>query len=228
MTPDRNAAIALVTGSIAGLVTMSLHPTGQDVVQSAAAGAANARTAVVHSLALVALPLVLAGTLALTLRFRARRDLAVAAYIFFAVATVAVLIAGVASGFLAPAVLRGYAEADEQARAVMLNALHYTGRVNQAFAKVQVAFSGVAILLWSAAMLLGRELSRALAAFGMLLAAALLLGIVTGVLRLNIHGYGLVVLGVGVWMVWAAVLLWRAELPLRVSADIFQERRPPP
>jgi hypothetical protein len=208
MSTSRNAAIALFTGSIGGLVTMALHPTGHDVVHNASAGAANTLTTAVHILALLAQPLLLAGTLALTLRFRARRDVAVAAYIFFAVATVAVIIAAVASGLLAPSVLRGYAEADEPARAVMMNALTYTGRVNQAFAMVYVTFSGVAILLWSVAALLGGELPRSLARYGILLGVALILGIMSGYLRLNVHGFGLVVLGEGAWMVWVAVLLW--------------------
>lgn len=210
MSTSRNAAIALFTGSIGGLVTMALHPTGHDVVRNASAGTANTLTTAVHILALLAQPLLLAGTLALTLRFRARRDVAVAAYIFFAVATVAVIIAAVASGFLAPSVLRGYAEADEPARAVMMNALTYTGRVNQAFAMVYVTFSGAAILLWSVAALLGGELPRSLARYGIPLGVTLILGIMSGYLRLNVHGFGLVVLGEGAWMVWVAVLLWRS------------------
>jgi hypothetical protein len=210
MSTNRNAAIALLTGTIGGMVTMVLHPTGRDVVHNASAGAANALTVAVHVLALVAQPLLLAGTLALILTLRARRDLAVVAYIFFAAGTVAAMIAAVASGFLAPGVLRGYAEADEAARAVMMNALSYTGRVNQAFSMVYVTFSAVAISLWSVAALLGGELSRSLARYGILLGVALILGLMSGHLRLNVHGFGLVVLGEGAWMVWVAVLLWRS------------------
>jgi len=210
MSTNRNAAIALFAGSIGGLVTMALHPTGHDVVRNASAGAANTLATALHILALLSSPLLMAGTLALTLRFRARRDVAIAAYIFFAAATVAVIIAAVSSGFVAPSVLRGYAEADEPARAVMLNALAYTGRVNQAFAMVYVTFSGAAILLWSVAALLGGEMPRSFAWFGMPLGCALILGIVSGYLRLNVHGFGLVVLGEGVWMVWAGALLWRS------------------
>ncbi|HEV7595197.1 MAG TPA: hypothetical protein VGO33_09375 [Gemmatimonadaceae bacterium] len=211
MSTNRNAAVALLTGSIAGLVTMAFHPTGHDVVRNASAGAANTLNVALHFLALAAQPLLLAGTLALTLRFRARRDMAVVAYIFFAVATVAVMIAAVASGFLAPSVVRGYAEADEPTRTLMINALTYTGRVNQAFATVYVAFSAVAILLWSVAALLGGELPRSLARYGIPLGAVLILGILSGYLGLDIHGFGLVVLGEGIWMAWAAGVLWRSN-----------------
>lgn len=207
---DRSAAVALILGSIAGLTAMSFHPSGQDVLRSAAAATSNVKTAAVHSLALAAQILVLAGTLALAMRLRVRRDLSIAAYIVFAVASFAVIIAGVASGFLAPGVLRGYAEADEPTRAVMLNALHYTGRINRAFAQVGATLSGTAILLWSLAMLLGRELSRCLAIFGTLIGVSLALGILTGYWQVNLLGFGMVVLAESTWFVWVAVLLWRS------------------
>ncbi|CAN5867749.1 hypothetical protein BH23GEM9_BH23GEM9_29470 [soil metagenome] len=207
----RSAAFALILGPIAGLTAIAFHPTGQDVLRSAAAGTYNVRTAAVHSLALAAQLLVLAGTLALALRLRVRRDLSLAAYIIFAAASFAVIIAGVASGFLAPGVLRGYAEADEPTRAVMLNALHYTGRINRTFAQVGATLSGIAILLWSVAMLLGRELSQSLAIFGTLLGVALALGIVTGYWQVNLLGFGIVVLAQGIWFVWVATLLWGSD-----------------
>ena len=210
MSNDRTAALALIAGSSAGLVTMALHPTGADVVANATTGSPNTLSQAVHALAVVAQPLVLAGALALTLRLRARRDLSVGAYVFFAMASVAVIVAAVASGFLAPGVLRGLDAADAPARVTMLSALRFVGLVNQTFAILHVAFSGIAILLWSSAMLAGREMSRALAVYGLVLGALLLVGIVSGTLQLDIHGFGLVVLGEGAWMVWAASQLWRA------------------
>lgn len=222
MSTDRTAALALFAGSLAGVVTMALHPTAHEVVRNASASAPNTLATAVHALAVLAQPLELCGTLALTLRLRARRDVAVGAYIFFALASVAALIAAVASGFLAPAVLRGLAVADAPARAAMMSALHVTGLVNQAFARVFVTCSGVAILLWSGAMrpdratagreAAGREPPRALAVYGLLLGAALTLGAVSGHLRLDVHGFGLVALGEGVWMAWVAAYLWRAPV----------------
>jgi hypothetical protein len=106
-------------------------------------------------------------------------------------------------------VLHGLADADGPARAAMLGGLRFTGLLNQAFAKVHVAFSGAAILLWSGAMLAGREMSRALAVYGVALGVALVVGVVSGRLQLGVHGFGLVVLAEGVWMSWAAAHLWR-------------------
>jgi hypothetical protein len=208
MSP-RAPSLALLAGSVAGLVTMAVHPTGHQIIANAQSGSANALNTFAHSLALLAQPLLLAGTLGLTLRMRAQRDVAVAGYIFYALGVVAVMIAGVASGFLAPATLSGYRDASDTARQGMLAALAYTGRINQAFAKVSVGLESIAILLWSAAMWRGRELSRGLAMLGMVLSVVFLLGIATGHLRLDVHGFGAVVVGQSVWLIWAAWLMRR-------------------
>lgn len=212
MTTGSKAFVALTAGSLAGLVTMAVHPTGHDVIANASAGGGNWLNAFAHGLALGAQPLLLIGTLALTQRLAAQRDLAVSAYVFYALAVVAVLIAAVASGFISPSVVRGYADADEAARAAMLGAMQYTGRVNQAFAKVHVGFSSVAILLWSLAMLRS-SWGRGLPWFGIVTSLAALLGVLSGQLRLDIHGFGAVVLAQGAWMIWSGARLREATGP---------------
>lgn len=204
MTTNRITATALIGGSLAGLVTMSLHPSGHDVVSNASSGASNTLNSAVHLLSIVAQPLVLAGSLGITLRLRRRRDLALGAFTFFAIGSVAVIIAAVASGFIAPATLRGMASADDAGRAAMLGDLRFTGIVNQAFARVYVTFAGVALMLWSLAIVLGREMSRALGIYGLVLGVVLVVSVTTGSLALNIHGFGAIVLGIGAWFVWAA------------------------
>ena len=210
MSTDAKAGLALIVGTIAGLVTMSLHPTGHDALANAARGGHNALATAVHLLALAAQPLMLLGALALTLRLLAQRELAVGAYVVYALATVAVMVAAAASGLIAPNVLAHYAAAQGPARDAMMAGLHYTGLINQAFVKVYVAFASVAIILWSAAMLRGGGFSRALAVYGVALSAVLLGGLLAGHLRMNVHGFGVVVVGQGLWMTWTGVLLWRA------------------
>jgi hypothetical protein len=213
MSVNRSAAVALVGGFLAGLVTMALHPTGSDVIHEASEGSSNVLVVAVHVLALLGQGVVLSGALALTRELRRRRDLAIAGYVFFALGAVSVIFAAAASGLLAPTVLRGYGEASEASRATMLQFLRYTGLLNQTFAKMNVMFSCVAILLWSVATFSGRELGRGLGIYGMVVAATLLAGIATGVLTLGVHGFGLVVLSQGVWLAWAAARLWRSGLP---------------
>lgn len=221
---DRAAAAALLTGSLAGLAVMGLHPTGRDALRHAAAGVPDTRMVAVHVLGLLVQPLLLAGTLALTRRLWVRRvgvagsvagPLAVGATTYFVLASVAALAAATASGFVAPSVLRGYARADEPARTAMLAALDYTGRLNRAFARLDVLLTGVAVVLWSAAMLVDRHQggarpwSRAVAGYGVLVGLVLAAGAATGHLHLGVHGFGLVVVAQGVWMAGVAAHLWR-------------------
>lgn len=209
MTTDRSAALALVAGSLAGLVVMALHPTGGEVSRDAAGGGAMVLVQAVHWLGIVAQPLLLAGTLVITMRLYVRRDVAVAAYIFFALASVAILIAAAASGLVSPGVLGGMHDSGAGSAMSMENALHYTFLLNQAFARIYVVLGAIAIALWSWAMLKGRELPRALAVYGLVLGAVLVIGLASGHLTLGIHGFGLVILGQSGWMTWAAGALWR-------------------
>ncbi len=210
---NRSAAVALVLGFAAGLVTMATHPTGHDVIARASAGGANTLNSAVHVLALVGQALLVCGCLYLTLHLRARRDVAVAAFVAFAFGSVAIFIAAGASGFLAPMSVRGIGEADEVRRAAMLAALSYTGMINQAFAKLSVLFSCIAVALWSAAILVGREMPRRLALFGLVAGTGLAGAVWMGVLPLHIHGFMLVVIVQGTWFTLVALHLWRAETP---------------
>lgn len=205
---DRSAAVAIVTGTLAGLATMALHPTGRDVVQNASVGASNVLVTAVHALALVGQGLLLSGLLALVQRLRSRADLAIGAYVFYALAAFAIIVAAAASGFLSPATVGDIADAGAADRALALHSLHYTGLINQAFAKISVLFTGIALLGWSIAILRGREMLHGIGVYGIIIAVVMLAGIMTGVLRLNIHGYGMVVLGQGLWMVLVARELW--------------------
>ena len=207
---NRRAALALVIGTVAGMLVMALHPSGREVVQNASSGGSNAAVSLVHAMAVIGEGLVLAGALAIVARLRARLDLAVGGYVFFALGGVAIIIAAVASGFLAPAAVRGIAEVDAAERAGMLNDLHFAGMINQAFAKISVIFTSIALSIWSAAMLRTGAFTRGLAVYGTVLAALLLVGVGSGYLRLNIHGYGLVVLGTTVWQIAAARWIWDA------------------
>lgn len=209
MTTNGKASLAVILGSLAGLVTMGLHPTGSEIAANIAGGGHGALNRVVHSLALLGQPLILMGALALTLRFTAQRALAVAAYIVFAWASVAIMMATTASGFIATGLLEAGVDQQGTARDVVKNALHYTGLLNQAFAKVYIAFSSLAIVLWSAAMIRESNFSRGLAGYGIISGTVFLAGILSGYLGITIHGFGSVVLGQGVWLIWMALILRR-------------------
>ncbi|MBA3404213.1 MAG: hypothetical protein H0U13_05895 [Gemmatimonadaceae bacterium] len=118
MTTNQKASLAIIAGTLCGFVTMTLHPTGHDVIQSVTGGGKGSLNVMVHSLALLGQPLIVMGTLALTLQFRTERALAVGAFVFFAWASAAIMIAATASGFIATALLE--ATVREQVRQGLL------------------------------------------------------------------------------------------------------------
>lgn len=208
---NRSAALALWLGTAAGVTTMALHPTGRDVVHNASLGAANGLVTAVHTLAILGEALVLCGALGIAAKLRARLDLAAGGYVFFVLAGFTVIIAATASGFLAPWAVRGIEGVGVPERTAMFNDLHYTGLINQAFARISVIFTGIAVILWSCAMLITGAFTRRIAWYGIVVGAAILIASGSGYLRLDIHGYGLVVLATGLWQVAVASALWRSN-----------------
>lgn len=79
--------------------------------------------------------------------------------------------------------------------------LSYNSGVNQAFAKILVGASSVAIGLWSVEMLRSRQMHRPTAIYGCIVALLTLGVLLSGHLRLDVHGFGAVVLGQAVWFI---------------------------
>jgi len=122
-----------------------------------------------------------------------------------------VISAAVASGFVAPAVIGHVLEAEGAGRDVGHALLEYTGLLNQGFAKVHVVATSAAILLWSVAILRSGRLARAAGIFGIVVGAGILLTVLSGHLRLGVHGFGIVVLAQGAWLIWVGGLLCRDD-----------------
>jgi len=178
VTMGRWAGLALVAGALAFVVTMSLHPTASDVLRAGNESArVLARNAAVHWLALTSLPLLVFGFLELSRRLCLRRPEVSLAFVVFSLGTVAIMCAAVASGLVATGVLRESLTADEAARPLLQALLGYTGRLNQAFARVYVYASSCAVILWSWAILRTRALSRSAGLLGLIVGAATLLAV---------------------------------------------------
>jgi hypothetical protein len=206
---DRLAGILLIAAALAGIVVMALHPTAHGLL-SPDTGPRLARVNVfVHGLALVTVPVLFFGLIALTRRLGAT-DVSVAALVAWGFGGVAVTSAAVASGFVAPGVIaRIVAKDGSQVPAAFLL---YTGLWNQGFAKVYLVASCTAILMWSAAILRGRGFPRGAGIAGLVLAGAVLLAFFAGHLGLDVHGFGALMIAQGIWLVWVgAALLREAE-----------------
>jgi hypothetical protein len=193
---------SMIAGAVMGLATMMFHPTG---------GGHAALALSVHALAIAAAPIAFYGGWVLTRRLAAAGPLSELALAFYALSTVATLMAATASGFLASNLLAQVAAAQGEARAAAGAVLHYNGAVNQAFAKVLVAASSVAIGLWSMEIVRTRLMRRAAGILGCVVAAVTLLALFSGSLTLDVHGFGAVVLGQAIWLIMVGAELRRTR-----------------
>jgi hypothetical protein len=210
MTRERASGAALIAGALAGLATMALHPTGRDLAEAVGRSVWPALLNVfVHSLAIASGPLMLFGAVGFTRRLSAGYglgDLALATYAF---ALVAVMSAAIANGLVAPHIIEALAHADPSQRPVVDMLAHFNFQVNQAFASVFVGLSATAIVLWSVTILRARSFSRGIGIFGSVAGALLLIGMLSGHLRLNVHGFGIIMLLESAWLVAVGVTLLR-------------------
>jgi len=206
------SAIAFFVGMTGTIITMALHPTSQDVTGSANAGHMMQLNVAVHSLALICMPILFLGALGLTRRLATPNRLALSALVMFGFADVAVMIAAAASGLTAPGLFHHMAASPGTADAWRA-ALALNGHINQAFATIFVVASSAAIVLWSAAILRSGGFSRPLGMYGCIIGPLTVIAVLSGHIRLNVHGFGLVVLVQAIWFISAGVLLWKDDEP---------------
>jgi hypothetical protein len=119
------------------------------------------------------------------------------------------MIAGVASGLIAPRLAEKMLGTQGPDAAVWRMVFSYNGYVNQGFATVYVVASGVAIVLWSAGVIRRRTMPSALGTYGVIAGVLMIIGVASGHVRLNVHGFGAIVVLQAIFFVTAAVNLIR-------------------
>src|ERR1700744_3753356 len=207
MTDDRKSALALIAGMTGSIITMAFHPHG--AISAEQFDAIARLNVTVHALALFCTPIIFLGTLGLTQRLGSRNRLALSALVFFGFADVGVMIAAIASGLLMTGLMHHAHDATPNTVDSYRAALQLVGHINQSFALIFVVASSIAITLWSVAILKGTTFARALGTYGCILGPITVLAVLSGHIRLNVHGFGLIVLGQAAWFIVAGVQLWR-------------------
>jgi hypothetical protein len=208
MNRDVSSGALLIAGSATGVRVMALHPTAHGLMDPSS-GAHLARLNVaVHGLALAAMPMLFLGLLGLWRRL-GPSDLGTAGLVAYGWGFVAVMSAAVASGFVAPAVIARIAATDGSTAPDAL--LLYTGLWNQGFAKVSVVATSVGILLFSVTILRSGRLSRTAGIFGVVAGTLIPLLVFVGHLRLDVHGYGVVIFAQSAWQIWVGAALCRVD-----------------
>lgn len=205
MKRDVASGSLLIAGAGAGVVVMLMHPTAHGLMSSEGAHLSRVN-ALIHGLALVAMPMNFLGLMGLWRRLRPS-DVATAGLVSYGWGCVAVMGAAVASGFVAPGVIEHIVakEGSKIPDAFFL----YTGLWNQAFAKVNVVASSLAILLFSVSILRTGRLARAAGVTGAIIGSLILLLFFAGHIGVDIHGFGVVTFAQSAWLVWIGVSLLR-------------------
>lgn len=206
MQRDRSAGLALIAGTLAGLLTMALHPTGHEL--SADFARVSLLNRVVHSLAIAGTIATFYGLLRLHRLFVNQTAITDAALVAYGFGAVAVMFAAIASGFIGTDIAAIVLEAGGDARALYEPVRDFGWAFNQACTRVFVVASSVGIALWSTAMLREPGFGRAIGITGLVIGTAAVLASLAG-LRMDIHGFGAIVLGHGIWLTWTGVRLLR-------------------
>jgi hypothetical protein len=180
MTSNRRAGITLIAGAIAIVGVMITHPTGRD-----AAGAGHGISTIVHAVAIIAELALLLGLLGLTAHLREQRDLAIAAFVTYGAATMSLIVAAIAAGWIEPPV---------------------AATLNHSFATVGYGLAAIAMVLWSVAMWFAK-FSRPLAALGMASGVIIVFGLAHHP-SLHMHGFGgAMTLLLVIWFGWTGLVL---------------------
>ena len=189
------------------IITMALHPMGR--IAPAEVDAVVRKLLAVHSVALASVPLVFLGAWGLARRLGGPDRLSWAGLGIFGYAVGAILTGAVFDGLVEPRLLQQIVASAGATRDTWQTIMRYNGIVDSAFVRVYVVAAGVAILVWSVAMMKNRALGWGIAAYGGLLGLTTVVGVLTGMLSPESHGFALVIVGQALWFLVAGAALWR-------------------
>ena len=219
MTDDRKSGLALMAGSLGGILTMAIHPTGGGPLTPDQVEKLATMSAVAHSLAMVSFVLVFLGACGLVRRIAATDRLAFSGLVVYGVACIAVLIATAVSGFIVPGMMKLMAHDISSAPTwkILITGIF---QINQAFAKIYTVATSVAMVLWSVSALRNGGLGRKVAIYGCVISPIIIVAIASGRLRLDVHGMGAVVLGQAIWFMMVAGEMYSVSAQRQVAAPV--------
>lgn len=221
MTDDRKSAIALLAGSLGGILTMAVHPHGSFGLTSEQADHLALTSAIAHSLAIISFLGMFLGACGLTRRLTARTGaandrLALAAIVTYGFAAVAIFIAATVDGFILPTIMRHMTQDIASALPIWHVVISAIFQINQSFAQIYTVAASLAIVLWSVSALRNGGLGRGIALYGCIVSAILVVLVAVGHIKFNIHGMAAVVLSQAIWFIGVALQLFKtAPVPNR-------------
>jgi hypothetical protein len=213
MTNERMSGLAMIAGSAGVIITLSLHPSGHGLFQPDTFEAAARTMIAVHSVALLSLPIWFLGACGLSKRLDAQASgpWGFCGLVLYAFAIASMMTGVVMDGLVSPGIARQIVNTTGTIGQGWRIVFNYNGLLDQAFVRVFLVASSLAITMWSLAILRNRRLVLAAGAFGLVLGLATVAGQLTGQLDRSPHLFGMVLMGQALWFTIAGVQMCRSR-----------------
>lgn len=201
MTDERKSKIALIAGSLGGLLTMAMHPVATGPLPPQQIERLMALSGAVHALGIVSVVLLFLGACGLTRTIAAADRISFAAIVTYGFACVALVLAATVSGFVVPSIMHHMVRDVPSAMPQWQIVIYGIFQINQACASIYSVAASAAIILWSISALRNGGFGRGAAVYGCIISTLIILGMGMGHVQLDVHGMAAVWLGQAVWFI---------------------------
>jgi hypothetical protein len=164
--------------------------------------------AVVHGALIAVVGLLVAGFSCLATRLGRNSLIARAGLVAYGLGAIAMSAAALVSGFIVTQFLAPYRDRPEAELEMVRHILGLCRTVNQVCSSVGVMGMAVAVLLWSSLLVRRSGPSFAVGVLGCVAGAGLVIGVLSGHLRMDVHGMLAFTLVQLAWSVGVSVLLF--------------------
>jgi hypothetical protein len=202
----------IALGSVLAPAFMMHHPsprshTMADFIEAVRQGALT--NAVVHGALVTVIGLLVVGFSFLAERLGRDSFVARAGLVAYGVGAIALIAAALVSGFILPEFVSRYQGRPQEEVEVVRHVLGLCRAVNQVCSRVGVMGTAVAVLLWSMLLVRRTGLAFAVGVLGCVAGTGLAIGLLSGYLKMDVHGVLVFILAQSVWSMGVAVLLIR-------------------
>ncbi len=167
------------------------------------------RIIITHSVAIFSLPFALVGFWGLTKKLGSGNYLSFCGFAFSVFALFAILIAAATNGLVMPIFIQKYQQASGPVLDNVKMVLKYSFSVNNAFDYIYSAAFAVALLFWSAAIIITKKLPLWIAYLGIALAAGAVVLFISGLEQASLTGFRLFVSSIVLWIMAVGVHMVR-------------------
>jgi phage shock protein PspC (stress-responsive transcriptional regulator) len=212
---DRVSGLALATASILSAAFMTQHPSLHSAGIAEAIeeiGRKAFATRLVHGALIALMGVIVFGFWGLANRLGLQLATVRLGVVAYSIGTFTMIGAAVVNGFVVPGLAARYAMRPPEDLESVRHLLTLGHEAGQALAAIGVVATSAALLCWSLAMVRRTGTTRVIGGGGALLGAVTVIAIVTGWLRLNVHGMGAVMLTQSIWTIAVAIQLLRRRI----------------